>query len=74
MDDLQTRIEQALDSKNPRGQLQQLMGTMLENGLERDEIFGVLEGFQARLSREGRSEDADLIQEMIDGFTGWCKV
>lgn len=70
--DLSIRLEAALADALPRSRLQIIMGEILESGLERDEIFAALQGFRERLSKAGRADDADLIDEMIDGFTGWC--
>ena len=72
--DVHTRLESALHSGAPRARLQMLMSELLELGLERDEIFAALEAFRARLAQEGRAEDEDLIDEVIDGFTGWCNL
>lgn len=74
MVDIVSRLESALASPQPRAKLQTLMAEMLEQGLERDEIFGSLEHFRARLAAEERMEDEQLILEMIDGFTGWCRL
>ena len=62
----------ALESSAPRSRLQVMMGQLLEDGLERDEIFVALQGFRDRLVQAGQAGDADLIDEMLDGFTGWC--
>ena len=66
------QLEEALRAPSPRGRLQKLMAQMLEKGYERGDLLPALEAFQARLEREGRDEDAGLILEIIDGFTGWC--
>ena len=66
------RLEAALRSPKPRGQLQKLMSLLLEKGYERNDLIPALEAFQARLAAEGRAGDADLILEIIDGFTSWC--
>lgn len=67
-----TRLEEALHAPAPRGQLQKLMAALLEKGYERGDLLPALEAYQSRLAREGRADDADLILEIIDGFTGWC--
>ena len=74
MMDLDFRLESALSSAQPRAQLQLLMAEMLEHGLERDEIFGALEHFRAQLTEAGRGDEEQLILEMMDGFTGWCRL
>ena len=74
MVDLFSRLESALSSPQPRAKLSTLMAEMLEQGLERDEIFGTLEHFRARLAADQRVEEEQLILEMIDGFTGWCRL
>ena len=70
--DLVSRLETALASPTPRARLQVLMGEMLENGLERDEIFPALQDFRTRLAQAGQASQAELIDEMLDGFNGWC--
>lgn len=64
----------ALESASPRSRLQVFMGQLLESGMERDEIFAALQGFRDRLSQAGRADDAELIDEMLDGFNGWCVI
>jgi hypothetical protein len=69
---LEQRLEAALQSEAPRARLARLMGELLEQGLERDEIFTTLQTYSARLHAAGRLEHADLLLETLDGFTGWC--
>jgi hypothetical protein len=70
--ELEALLETALRSSAPRSQLQRVMAYLLEQGLEREEIFALLEGCRARLLAERRTADEDLLEEMQDGFTGWC--
>jgi hypothetical protein len=72
--DIHARLEAALAADKPRARLQILMAELLEHGLERDDIFGALESFQARLASEGREAERELILETMDGFTGWCRI
>ena len=69
---LSVRLDEALRAPSPRGQLQKLMRQLLEKGYERGDLLPALEAYQSLLEREGRVEDAGLILEIIDGFTGWC--
>ena len=69
---LSVRLDEALRGPSPRGQLQKLMRQLLEKGYERGDLLPALEAYQSLLEREGRADDAGLILEIIDGFTGWC--
>ncbi len=70
---LEPRLETALQTPTPRAGLQKLMNELLERGYERSDLLPALEAFHAHLARQNRSEEADLILEIIDGFTGWCR-
>lgn len=71
--ELLRRLEAALSSPAPRSRLQALMGELLESGLERDDVLVPLQDFRDRLAQTGRDQHADLIDELIDGFGGWCR-
>lgn len=67
-------LEEALHSKHPRAALQHLVSVWMEWGAERGELLPALESFQNQLSASGRSDEADLIAEIMEGFDGWCVV
>jgi hypothetical protein len=71
--ELLRRLESALASPAPRSRLQALMSELLESGLERDDLLVPLQDFRERLARAGQVQQASLIDELIDGFSGWCR-
>ncbi len=72
--DLTDRLEAALHSGAPRARLQQLMAELLEKGYERDDLIPALQSFCDQLSQAGRTDDKDLILEIMEGFSGWCRL
>lgn len=72
--DLTPRLETALRGDHPRLALQRLLTNLLETGHERDEIVAGLEAFRQKLAEENRADDDMLILDLMDGFSGWCRV
>lgn len=73
-DSLPTLLEDALRDPHPRAALQRLAGRLLEMGAERGDLLPALEAFRAGLAAQGRTEQAELVLELLDGFDGWCRV
>lgn len=67
-------LEKALRAQAPRGALQKVISYLLEIGLERDQLLPALDAFREKLAAEGRADEEDLILELVDGFTGWCRL
>ena len=70
--DAQQQLDQALASPTPRSALQRVMAAWLETGLERPEITTRLSEAIQRARASGAR--ADLLEELLDGFDGWCRV
>lgn len=70
--DAQQQIAQALASPTPRSALQRVMASWLESGLERPEITARLQ--QAISHARAAGVPADLLEELLDGLNGWCRV
>lgn len=70
----QAALLDALEADAPRAALQRVMAGMLERGMERDEILGILDRVRHTLVETGRNDDEALIVELLDGLNGWCRI
>lgn len=70
----QSALLDALEDETPRAALQRVMAGMLERGMERDEILGILDAVRHTLVETGRDDDEALIVELLDGLNGWCRI
>jgi len=71
---LEERCEKALHSPDPGRALRALVQDLSREGLQKEEIYELLEKFLTHLRRkEGRRQsDEDLVLDVMDALTGWC--
>lgn len=65
-------LETALRAEHPRAALQRLVSLWMENGAERGDLLPALESYRDHLAAASRAEEAELIDELMEGFDGWC--
>ena len=70
----QSALLDALETESPRAAIQRVMASMLERGMERDEILAILDSVRHTLVETGRNDDEPLIVELLDGLNGWCRI
>lgn len=66
------RIQDALTSADPLGQLRSLVRTLQAEGHAQDAILSLFETARRQLREAGRDKDEDVVMEAMDFLVGWC--
>jgi hypothetical protein len=69
--DIFSAFHQALDSPEPVLKVRDLARSELEHGVSRSEVLGQLESLRIELRGGGRSEQEDVVLDVMDFVSGW---
>lgn len=65
-------LEAALSAADPETALRQLaLRLARDQGLKKQEVYGVFHAFSLKLAHAGRDEEAARVQDVMDMITGW---
>ncbi len=71
--DHSNRLLQALAADQPLQRLREEVQSLLAKGYDRETLLAQLEGLRQRVRQEGRESDEDVILDVMDFLTGWCR-
>ena len=69
--DIFSAFHQALDSPEPVLKVRDLARSELEHGVSRAEVLSQLESFRIELRGGGRSDQEDVVLDVMDFVSGW---
>jgi hypothetical protein len=69
--DIFSAFHQALDSSEPVLKVRDLARSELEHGVSRSEVLGQLESLRIELRGGGRSDQEDVVLDVMDFVSGW---
>lgn len=69
--DIFTAFHEALDAPEPVLKVRDLARSELEHGVSRSEVLGQLESLRIELRGGGRSDQEDVVLDVMDFVTGW---
>ncbi len=69
--DIFTAFHEALDAPEPVLKVRDLARSELEHGVSRSEVLGQLESLRIELRGGGRSDQEDMVLDVMDFVTGW---
>lgn len=69
--DIFSAFHQALDSPEPVLKVRDLARSELEHGVSRSEVLGQLESLRIELRGGGRSNQEDVVLDVMDFVSGW---
>ena len=69
--DIFSAFHEALDSPEPVLKVRDLARSELEHGVSRSEVLGQLESLRIELRGGGRSDQEDVVLDVMDFVSGW---
>ena len=66
-------LEETLVTEDSVNQLRKLLSSMLNSGYDRNQLISELMDYREELEADNRINEEDLILDMLDYLTGWCR-
>jgi hypothetical protein len=70
-EDIFLAFHEALSSSEPVMRMRDLVRSELEHGVSRSEVLGQLESLRIELRGNGRSDEEDVVLDVMDFVSGW---